>query len=64
MYGTHGAAASFAPGAGGIREIVGMKRWMRLAARRHHGNGTPVNDVSKAAAEALTQLLKEARRNA
>jgi cysteine sulfinate desulfinase/cysteine desulfurase-like protein len=64
MDGTHGHEASFGPGTGAIREIVGMKRWMRLAARRHHGNGTPVNDVSKAAAEALAQLLKESRRNA
>lgn len=64
MDGTHGIGSSFAPGMGAIRETVGMKRWMRLAARRHFGNGAPANDVAKAAAEALAQLLKESRRHA
>lgn len=46
------------------RETFGMKRWMRQAAKKHSQGKLPANDTAKAAADALAQLLKDARKHA
>ncbi len=46
-----------------VRETVGMKRWMRQAARKHSQGKPPANDSAKAAGDAIAQLLKDARRH-
>ena len=45
-----------------VREVVGMRRWMRLTARKHSAAKRSDNDASKAAADALALLLKDARK--
>lgn len=40
------------------RESVGMKRWMRQAARKHSKAKPHANDTAKAAADAVAHLMK------
>ncbi len=47
-----------------VRETVGMKRWMRQATRKHSQGKPPANNTAQAAADALAQLMKEARKHA
>lgn len=48
-----------------VREKLGMRRWMRLAARKHSAAARlPANDSAKAAAEAITRMMRESRRHA
>jgi hypothetical protein len=45
-----------------VREIVGMRRWMRLTARKHAASKRTENDAAQAAADALNALLRDARK--
>lgn len=45
-----------------VREVVGMRRWLRLTARKHSAAKQANNDASKAAADALALMLKDARK--
>jgi hypothetical protein len=47
-----------------VVERVGMKRWLRLTARKHSAGKSGLNPAADAAAEALSQLLREPRRYA
>jgi hypothetical protein len=45
-----------------VREVVGMRRWMRLTARKHSAAKQSENDAARAAADALASLLRGARK--
>jgi hypothetical protein len=45
-----------------VREVVGMRRWLRLTARKHSAAKQANNDASQAAADALALMLKDARK--
>jgi hypothetical protein len=45
-----------------VREIVGMRKWMRLTARKHSAAKQSDNDAAQAAADALNALLGGARK--
>ena len=45
-----------------VREIVGMRKWMRLTARKHSASKQSDNDAAQAAADALNALLRESRK--
>jgi hypothetical protein len=45
-----------------VREIVGMRKWLRLTARKHASAKRTENDAAKAAADALALMLKDARK--
>jgi hypothetical protein len=45
-----------------VREVVGMRRWMRLTARKHAASKRTNNDAAQAAADALNTLLRDARK--
>jgi hypothetical protein len=45
-----------------VREVVGMRRWMRLTARKHSAAKRTDNDAAQAAADALNALLRDARK--
>lgn len=47
---------------GVVREIVGMRRWLRLTARKHSAAKRTDNDAAKAAADALDLMLRDARK--
>jgi hypothetical protein len=47
-----------------LRTTAGMKRWMRQTVRKHARGKPPANETAKAAAIALAQLLKDARKHA
>lgn len=40
-----------------VRSVVGMRRWLRLTARKHSVAKSSVNDSSRAAADALAAML-------
>jgi hypothetical protein len=44
-----------------VREIVGMRKWMRLTARKHSAAKQSDNDAAQAAADALNAMLRAAR---
>ena len=45
-----------------VHEVVGMRKWMRLTARKHFVSKRAENDASQAAADALALLLRDARK--
>jgi hypothetical protein len=45
-----------------VREIVGMRKWLRLTARKHSSAKQSNNDAARAAADALAAMLKDARK--
>lgn len=45
-----------------VREVVGMRRWLRLTARKHSATKQSNNDAAQAAANALALMLKDARK--
>jgi hypothetical protein len=47
-----------------LRTSAGMKSWMRRTVRKHSRGKSPANETAKAAAIALAQLLKDARKHA
>lgn len=55
-------SAQAAVGHNEVRAVVGMRRWLRLTARKHSVAKATVNDSSKAAAEALEAMLGSAGR--
>ena len=46
----------------GVREVVGMRKWLRLTARKHSSAKQSNNDAAQAAADALASMLKDARK--
>ena len=46
----------------GVREVVGMRKWLRLTARKHSQAKRLDNDASRAAADALAMMLRDARK--
>ena len=51
-----------AEGQDAVREVVGMRRWLRLTARKHSSGKKSDNDAARAAAEAVSRMLKDARK--
>ena len=47
-----------------VVERVGMKRWLRLTARKHSVGKASINPAADAAATALEALLREQRKHA
>lgn len=47
-----------------VVERVGMKRWLRLTARKHSVGKASINPAADAAASALEALLRESRKHA
>jgi len=47
-----------------VREHVGMKRWLRLTARKHSVGKASINPAADAAASALEALLRDSRKHA
>lgn len=47
-----------------VVERVGMKRWLRLTARKHSVGKASINPAADAAASALEALLREPRKHA
>ena len=45
-----------------VREIVGMRKWLRLTARKHPSAKQSENDAARAAADALALMLRDARK--
>jgi hypothetical protein len=45
-----------------VREVVGMRKWLRLTARKHSSAKQSNNDAAQAAADALAMMLKDARK--
>lgn len=45
-----------------VLETVGMKRWLRLTARKHSVGKPTVNAAADAAADALDKMLAESRK--
>ena len=45
----------------GVREVVGMRKWLRLTARKH-SSAKQSNNAAQAAADALAAMLKDARK--
>ena len=45
-----------------VIERVGMKRWLRLTARKHSAGKPTANPAAGAAADALAKLLAESRK--
>ena len=45
-----------------VREVVGMRKWLRLTARKHSSAKQSNNDAAQAAADALAAMLKDARK--
>ena len=45
-----------------VREVVGMRKWLRLTARKHSSAKQSNNDAARAAADALAAMLKDARK--
>ena len=45
-----------------VREIVGMRKWLRLTARKHSSAKQSNNDAAQAAADALAMMLKDSRK--
>jgi hypothetical protein len=50
-------APKSAAGQAEVLERVGMKRWMRLTARKHSVGKATVNPAADAAADAIAQML-------
>ena len=46
----------------GVREVVGMRTWRRLTARKHSSAKQSNNDAAQAAAAALAMMLKDSRK--
>jgi hypothetical protein len=47
-----------------VVEHVGMKRWLRLTARKHSVGKASINPAADAAASALEALLRDSRKHA
>ncbi len=47
-----------------VVEHVGMKRWLRLTARKHSSCKASINPAADAAASALEALLRDSRKHA
>lgn len=47
-----------------VVERVGMKRWLRLTARKHSVGKASINPAADAAASALEALLRDSRKHA
>ncbi len=47
-----------------VVERVGMKRWLRLTARKHSAGKATINPAADAAASALEALLRDSRKHA
>lgn len=47
-----------------VTEQVGMKRWLRLTARKHSVGKASINPAADAAASALEALLRDSRKHA
>jgi hypothetical protein len=45
-----------------VVELVGMKRWLRLTARKHSVGKPSANPAADAAADALSKMLGESRK--
>jgi hypothetical protein len=45
-----------------VREVVGMRKWLRLTARKHPSAKQSENDAARAAADALALMLRDARK--
>ena len=45
-----------------VREVVGMRKWLRLTARKHASAKQSENDAAQAAADALAMMLKDSRK--
>ena len=45
-----------------VREVVGMRRWLRLTARKQQSAKQSDNDAARAAADALALMLRDARK--
>lgn len=45
-----------------VVELVGMKRWLRLTARKHSAGKTAANPAADAAAYALSKMLGESKK--
>ncbi len=45
-----------------VREVVGMRKWLRLTARKHAAAKQSENDAAQAAADALAMMLKDSRK--
>ncbi|MFM8292913.1 MAG: hypothetical protein ACKOC4_14615 [Planctomycetia bacterium] len=45
-----------------VREVVGMRKWLRLTARKHSASKRTDNDAARAAADALALMLRDARK--
>lgn len=57
-----GSKPAFASGnENSAREVVGMKRWLRLTARKHSNAQRADNDAAKAAADALAAIIRTPR---
>lgn len=46
----------------GAQEVVGMRKWLRLTARKHASAKESENDAAQAAADALAMMLKDAHK--
>lgn len=47
---------------GTVHKVVGMRKWLRLTARKHASAKQSDNEASQAAADALAVMLKDARK--
>jgi|688.fasta_scaffold1338629_1 hypothetical protein len=45
-----------------LSEIVGMRKWLRLSARKRSSAKQTENDAAKAAADALAAILRDDRK--
>jgi hypothetical protein len=45
-----------------VRTVVGLRRWLRLTARKHSVAKLAENDAAKAAADALAAMLNTSRK--